>query len=248
MPEALFNTQVFEQDNLKITVLDIPAITEQIKTVIDNEICSICLGANQEDLQNVKRALKRRSQSWTDKQKMGNVAEFFIHLYMSLTGYKQEFLFFNLEENSLKKGFDGLYTIGEQHWIMESKSGTNTSHKSKVKEAFNDLKAKITTGIENNPWRNAYNHASHRDVGSAENLLNNLRVMARDFETGQYQSIDDKNIMPCATIFLDGAWTEQDHDAIIESIKNIEELSGQYIHVICVTQTSYQLFLQYLEE
>jgi hypothetical protein len=42
---------------------------------------------------------------------MGAVA-FMIHIYMNEVGFKQEFIFWNLEEESIKKkGFDSYYTI-----------------------------------------------------------------------------------------------------------------------------------------
>lgn len=41
----------------------------------------------------------------------GAVAEFFVHLYLNILGLKQECLFLNLEENSIKKGFDSSIQI-----------------------------------------------------------------------------------------------------------------------------------------
>ena len=77
-----------------------------------------------------------------DTTKIGAVAEFFIHLFLRELGYKQEFLFYNLEERSIKKGFDGYFSQGETQFIVESKSGfestRNISHKAKIKEAYND--------------------------------------------------------------------------------------------------------------
>lgn len=248
MPRLLIEPYVYEHGNLKISVFDVPDITGTTRDIIDQEISNICKGNNQTDLLLVKKELKRRSSNWSDSQKMGAVAEFFIHLYMKIEDYKQEFLFFNLEESSFKKGFDGLYTKGEDYWIMESKSGENTVHKSKVREAFNDLYNKITTNVDNNPWQNAYNHAAHRDVGSAERLLTDLRRMGEDFENDRYQNIEEQNIMPCATVFLGGTWTEQNHENIVQTIKTINILQGKKIHVVCVTQASYDAFFKYLEE
>lgn len=54
-------------------------------------------------------------------------------------------------------------------------------------------------------------------------------------------------IIPCATIFLNGIWQPQDHANIIETVKNISTLHGKNIHAICITQNSYDVFMQYLE-
>lgn len=41
---------------------------------------------------------------------MGAVAEFFIHIFLNDIGLEQECTFKNLEERSIKKGFDGYYS------------------------------------------------------------------------------------------------------------------------------------------
>ena len=50
-----------------------------------------------------------------------------------------------MEENSPKKGFDGVYSSNTRVWYMESKSGSNISeeHKDKISEAYRDLKNKL---------------------------------------------------------------------------------------------------------
>ncbi len=236
------------ENNIQISVIDIEAITDELKEFIDENIHQICLGEDG-NLSTIKLDLKKRIEGWGDQNKtIGSIAEFFVHLYLRYYGYKQECLFFNLEENSMKKGFDGLYSIENELWFMESKSGLITTsgitHASKIKEAYNDVKTKITTDVSNNPWLNAYNHA--RIVGTKKNLRDNLKRLSDDFINKQYQNIEDKNIIPCATIFLNGVWSPQNHNKIIKSIKKISVLKGKAIHVICITQNSYDMFMQYL--
>lgn len=236
------------ENNIQISVIDIEAITDELKEFIDENIHQICLGEDG-NLSTIKLDLKKRIEGWEDQNKtIGSIAEFFVHLYLRYYGYKQECLFFNLEENSMKKGFDGLYSIENELWFMESKSGLITTsgitHASKIKEAYNDVKTKITTDVSNNPWLNAYNHA--RIVGTKKNLRDNLKRLSDDFINKQYQNIEDKNIIPCATIFLNGVWSPQNHNKIIKSIKKISVLKGKAIHVICITQNSYDMFMQYL--
>lgn len=243
-----FQVTQFSEDNIKISVFDIESITEELKQFIDENIHQICLGESG-DLHTIKLDLKERIKGWKDQNKeIGSIAEFFAHLYLRYCGYKQECLFFNLEERSLKKGFDGLYSMDDEFWFVESKSGlisTNSiTHASKIREAYNDLKNKITTNTSNNPWLNAYNHA--RVVNTKKKLRDNLKRLSDDFINHRYQQIDDKNIIPCATIFLDGIWQPQNHKQIIQSIQNISILQGKSIHVICITQKSYDMFMQYL--
>lgn len=246
-----FCVRSFLENNIKVSVFDVKEITDELKQFIDENIYQICRGESG-DLSTIKLDLKRRLDGWDDrynKNKMGAIAEFFVHLYLNYCGYRQECLFFNLEENSLKKGFDGLYSMDDDLWFMESKSGSiNTNgitHASKIREACNDIKTKITTNVSNNPWLNAYNHA--RIVGTKRELRDKLKQLSEDFINQKYQTIDNKNIIPCATIFLNGIWQEQNHEEIIETVKNIQMLEGRNIHIICITQNSYQMFMRYLE-
>ena len=107
-----------------LTIIDIDDITEPIKEVLDKNFVLICEGNSGSDLATVKTHVKNlfstKQQDWI----MGATAEFFVHLYIRLTGYKQECLFLNLEENSIKKGFDGYYSKNNIEWLMESKAGS----------------------------------------------------------------------------------------------------------------------------
>lgn len=243
----VFNVTNFTKDNIQITVFDIPTITEELKQFMDQHIYKICHGEDG-NIETVKKELKSRITGWSESNKIGAIAEFFVHLYLKYCGYQQACLFFNLEEGSLKKGFDGVYSKEEELWFMESKSGLITTrgitHVSKIHEAYLDVKKKITTNVSNNPWLNAYNHA--RIVGTQQNLRASLKRLSDDFTNHQYQGIDDKNIIPSATIFLNGIWSSQDHNAIIQSIKKMSILEGKNLHVICITQNSYDMFLKYL--
>ena len=235
-------------DNIHISIIDVECVNNTLKNIIDNNLSQICLN-ELDDLQNAKIILNQRLNSWPEATQKGAIAEFFIHLYMRQIGFNQECLFLNLEEGTIKKGFDGLYSNAEELWIMESKSGdlasVGVNHASKVREAFNDLKQKVTTGESNNPWLNAYNHA--KIVGTKKTLRQNIKKLSDDFTNHIYHSIEELNIVPCATIFLNGIWEQYDHNRIKESIQNIRVLKGKNIHVICVTQKSYDMFKQYLE-
>ena len=105
---------VFEEyaisDNAVLTIIDIENIDDATKAVLDENFVLICEGNSGSELSTVKTRVKNlfstKSQEWI----MGATAEFFVHLYIRLTGFKQECLFLNLEENSIKKGFDGYYS------------------------------------------------------------------------------------------------------------------------------------------
>lgn len=137
---------------------------------------------------------------------MGAIAKFFIHLYMNLSSFTQECMFLNLEEGSIKIGFDGYYSIHNIQWIMKSKSGSinskNICHENKLKEAIADLKGKFEGNAENNPWQNAYSHACHCDVGTPADIRISIKNLSDEYVLKKFHELQDFNIMPCVTIFL----------------------------------------------
>lgn len=246
-------------EKIKLTVIDIEKTDKKLKSVLDNNFVLICEGNSGSDLATAK---KHVSDLYASKNKawiMGATAEFFVHLYIRLSGFKQECLFLNMEENSIKKGFDGYYSYNGDEWIMESKAGSaeteGNSHANKVKLAADDLEAKVAgTGKTNkkkpnNPWRNAYLHASQLDVGSDEQIRKNLKALSDDYIKGIYHSIEEFNTMPCGTLFLSGAWNPPTHDEVLDDIRRISsKLKGRQIHVICITQKSVDIFCTYIKQ
>ena len=237
---------------IHLTIIDIPQIDADIKQLIDENIVSICEGNSGGSVDNVKNDLRQLFATKDDKWKMGAIAEFFMHLHIRTLGFKQEFLYRNLEEDSIKKGFDGLFSKNSLIWLMESKSGSinsqNITHASKIKEAMDDLKNKVAgTGQTNNPWKNAYNHASHMDVSAESSLRADLKKLRDDFISGRYHDINEFNTIPCGTIFLDGVWQTFSSSNIIQDITQItSRLYGKEVIAICMTQKTINLFLNYI--
>lgn len=241
--------------SLKLTIIDIPSIDDSVRTVLDENFVSICDGESDSSLTTIKKHVKNLFEKKNETWRMGAIAEFFVHLYIKLVGFKQECLFLNLEENSIKKGFDGFYSISNEPWLMESKSGSittqNISHAGKITEAMNDLAEKVSGeaagSIPNNPWRNAYSHANQFSVNTAEPLRKWIKNLSDEFTNGTYHTIDEFNTIPCGTIFLTGQWIEQDHEAICDSILAIaDRLKGKNVHAICITHASIAAFVEYI--
>lgn len=166
--------------------INIPTLGNNIIAHIDANIVSICEGATDTNLTTIKqRLIADLAPKKGSTLEMGAIAEFFGHLYLTEIGFKQEFLFLNLEERSIKKGFDGYYSFNDETWIYESKSGSaatkGATHKSKISLAYSDLNEKISGNSANNPWQNAYNHASQIDVGTSASVRQNLKALANAF-------------------------------------------------------------------
>lgn len=237
--------------NVNLHILELTEISPEIASFIDSKIVPITYGNALTALEIVKIELINFFESKHENTKMGAIAEFFIHIYLSMLGYKQECLFFNLEEGSIKKGFDGYYSKDGFEWIMESKSGSvnskEISHTSKINEAYIDLKDKVSGNVANNPWKNAYNHARHGDVATSKEIVDNIKSISNDFVLKKFRDISEFNIIPSATIFLDNVWISHDYDSIKSDIINlVGKLTYKNLEIICFTKKSLQLFLDYL--
>jgi len=241
-------------ESILIHVIDIPNIDVNLKQLLDKHIVHITQGQN--DATNLSTAKKELQQFFSTKneniEKIGPIAEFFIHLYLNEVGFEQQCLFLNLEERSVKKGFDGYYTFNNVTWIMESKSGLsstkNISHKVKIKEAYSSLRNTLSGDVSNNPWRNAYNHA-HR-VNATSDILSTLKQFSDSFINGnKTHDIKDFNIIPCSTIFYLDNWSPQDKEEIITAVKEtLTSLSCKSIHIICLNKATVNAFMDYLSE
>ena len=230
-------------------IVDIDSLTKELKGCIDKHISKIHSN-NEFDERVVK---KRISKFLTPKKgctlETGGIAEFFVHLFLNEKQYKQECLYQNLEEGSPKKGFDGYYSKNGEEWIMESKSGDasslSVSHKNNIKKAYKDLEAKVSGVASNNPWLNAYHHA--RSADSNQTLLDHVKKLSIDFDDDKFMDIKELNVIPSSVIFLNNqnvtlpTSTEADIKAWL--------LNKQYrkIHIVCITQKTKDIFLDYLQ-
>ena len=246
------NTKSYSIDNSNINIIGINELNDDLRQIIDRYICGIWHGVNRNsNLAVVKLEIAKFLQTKSDEIRRGAIAEFFIHLYLNVSGYQQECLFKNLEERSIKKGFDGYYTYKNEDWIMESKSTIlehNAFHKTKVKEAYEDLKGKIEHKSDcNNPWENACSHASSIYINSSKSLRNRLEKFSQEYTLGTYHKISEFNIIPCSTIFFWKEWSEETVENIKDDIlEQIKDFNYNKIIVLCINHSTEELFLEYL--
>ena len=239
--------KIYEIDeNASVIVLDIEP--ENIDDYLMENIVSICEGNSGTDLEITKIRLRDYLKKKELNQRIGAIAEFYIHLFLKFLGYKQNFLFLNLEENSIKKGFDGYFSFNGEEWIVESKSGIDVTHKAKVSEAYRDLKKKITTKEKNNPWHNAYNHASLIDVGADKTVINKLKLLSNSYFKGIFFPITNYNLMPCGTVFNHNATDEEIKDTVFNDVKTIlKNMDYKNVCLIAISNRAYDTFLKFIE-
>ncbi|MGX1640469.1 hypothetical protein [Sphingobacterium sp. NPDC055431] len=258
MSTAINYSHVDLADGNELYIIDIEDINNELEKILDSLFVKICEGSSGSPLAVVKQKLiNNLSTKRGSDIEMGAIAEFFIHIFLNEIGCQPQFLYLNLEENSIKKGFDGYYLIGSEQWIMESKSGhidtKNLSHKGKIKEAYNDLKSKLQgdKSVKNSPWDNAYQHASQIDVGADRTVRQEIKILADLFVTNRdffaTKPLTDYNIIPASTIFLKGTWVHQDKAIIESDIRTIiSKFHFKNIKVVCLTKKSLAIFWDYL--
>lgn len=236
-------------------VIDFKDFSVPLKAMIDRLFVRICEGESDSDLKRVKARLSEFLSTKSDSIKMGAVAEFVVHLYLNQLGLKQEFLYFNLEEGSVKKGFDGLFSRESKIFLVESKSGSiNTegiSHRSKLATAYSDLKKYVEGKSEkgnNNPWRNAFNHASHLDVATEKGIRKKIKQLSDMYDSKEYTRIERYNVVPCSTIYLDSTWDESESIKVARENEFVKDFVGMSVLAVCVTKASLKSFIEYLGE
>lgn len=232
-----------------ITVIVIDIDEKSVQDQIAENIVSICEGNSETDLDTIKIKLKDYLEPKGIRIRRGAVAEFYIHLFLKSLGYKQNCLFLNLEENSIKKGFDGYYSFQGDEWIVESKSGagTNTTHKNKIEEAYDDLKEKLTTKTKNNPWENAYNHAAHASVGASKTIPTKLKNLSNNYVRNSHLPLTEFCLMPCGTVFNHDASSDIIKETIYKSIKDtIDSMEYKKICIMSISNRAYITFLEFI--
>ena len=236
-------------------IVDIKKINQDLEELIDNNLSKIH-NKSKHDLRRTKILIKdffenKKTIEGLSDNAIGSIAEFFVHLYLSEKGYSQECLYQNLEEDkSIKKGFDGYYsTENGDEWVMETKSSrkkSNINHKNNIQVAYNDLKDKFS-GKKPNPWENAWNHAKVAD--SSKKILDSIKKLSNDFIDGKRHNVSEFNIIPSSTVFLNDVWERIDQENIYNEINTyVQKKEYKKINVVCITQQTANLFLDYLNK
>lgn len=253
------HTHIDVSDKIRFHFLNIGDYSPALKEKINEEIGKIWNGDLEEDVDMavVKAELKELIEPKDDAKKYGIVAEFICHLFLRSLDYEQHFLFRNLEEKGMKKGFDGLYIKDAIFWLYESKSTLPTTadsnHNENISAAYNGLKHKVegteTKDHPNNPWRNAYNHAQHRSVSENKTISQLLKQFSEDFVNKKFQKVSEFNLIPSSTVYLDDRWCNIDQADLRTRLERlISKYSYKNLHLICINKKSIADFLQYVND
>ena len=246
-------------DKITLHFVSIETYSPRLKKYIEENIHQIWNGDNEtiesmNDIKITKTELKNLLDKKTDLQKNGIVSEFICHLYLRANKFKQHFLFSNLEEKGMKKGFDGLYGINNEFYIYESKSSLETTltatHNSNISEAYNDLKKKIEgSNTTNDPWKNAYHHSTLRSVNFNDTISKTLKKLSKDYVEKNFEKIESHNLIPSSTIFLGNRYSPIDKNDLLTKIHNLTRTYNcKHLNVLCLNKNTIQNFIDYLDE
>ena len=162
---------VTKQGSGKIKLFIIEDFSDELKSLLRKNLRSICHGENTAKSDHktysynntVKTFLQRYSTKKPDTQK-GMIGELLVHVVLTIYNRKLKTIspFLNLEESSIKKGFDiVLYEKkSKQVWIAEVKSGESRDESASIKcasllnEAKTDLIKRLSSTKES-IWLNA---------------------------------------------------------------------------------------------
>ena len=228
-----------------ILIKNITELTKEDETYIVENLVEISKGRNSYyDLNTVVEKILQFLEKQTEKTRYGAISEFFVLKTLKEEKFEQEYCFRNLEENSIKKGFDGVFSKENTFWLMESKSTKTKSHKTNIDKAYNGIKNQIEGNTENDPWENAVNHAKAAE--SKKNLIEKLTELSRQHTLGKFSELKNSNIILGSTVIKDNIDSSVvDKEELMEYIEN--HVSKKEI-LVSVNLSSEKHFIELLEK
>lgn len=200
----------------------VEVLSDELKTALRDNLSRICHGADQasrgREMHKYAATIKvfwDRYSSKTEKTKSGMLGELLSHVMILklFPSFEVVSPFFNLEEKSIKKGFDLLlYESSKQHvWITEVKSGgmrrgktTCTATKDLLSKARDDLKGRLAEQ-ELNHWQNAI-HAARIAIQSKadfRDLVIDILETEGDLVVKNSANSQDNNVFLVSALFSD---------------------------------------------
>jgi len=194
-----------------LTLFIVENFSFDLKQRIRNNLSKICYGeADIEtglELYSYKATLNEfliRYNSKTDKQKIGMIGELISHILLTetLIDYGIASPYFNLEERSVKKGFDIVVfeRLNEKIWITEVKSGNRKTDQSidqtilsLINLGKNDLKDRLNSESFSK-WYNAINGAKCALSESRSPKEAILSVLRNYGERASNQSLESSHV------------------------------------------------------
>ena len=256
----------YKKEN-KYSLFWVEDFSEDIKEAIREQLALICHGVDNVNTgrrtYNYKNTVKeflKRYETKPDNIKIGMIGELLVHLIFQnfFDEYKSVTPYFNMEERSIKKGYDAVLTETDSPilWIIEVKSGELHSNKTSdqtivdlIGTAKKDLDVRLNQD-NISLWMEAVNGAKisfdSNDV-MKEAVLDILMDWSDDATDGVYTS-EDKNVILTGVLFSDlGDFITADN---LRQKQNRIERTGEFsqVHVLGIQKETYAKVYQFLRE
>lgn len=228
-----------------ILIKNITELSKKDETYIVENLVEISKGRNSNyDLHTIVVKILQFLEKQTEKTRYGAISEFFVLKALKEEKFEQEYCFRNLEENSIKKGFDGVFLKKNELWLMESKSTKINSHGTNIDKAYNGIKNQIEGNTENDPWENAVNHAKAAE--SKKDLIEKLTELSKQHTLGKFSELQNSNIILGSTVIKNNIDSSVlDKNKLMKCIEN--HVSKKEI-LVSVNLSSEKHFIELLEK
>lgn len=246
------------------TVCIIEKLSDDLKSEIRGNLASICHGSDSvaagstfSTYELTLREFNRRYETKSENIKKGMIGELLAHilLFKSNANFLSANPFFNMEESSIKKGFDLIVFDKNNHqvWISEVKSGNakqvlaNKFNKALLNTAKNDLKNRLGENATH-LWLNAINGAKIAlSEGKAKSEIK------QTLEDSYQEAADEIQVSSSKNVILISITYKNTNDPITlkevnkkrKSIKT--ENTFRKIIVFSIQKETYQLVAEFLK-
>ncbi len=241
--------------------------TDEIKEELRTQFASICHGEDYAgsgrvmySYRNTVKEFLKRYEGKSPKIKVGMIGELLIHLLIGVyfEEYKVVTPFFNMEERSIKKGYDVVLTETDNPtiWITEVKSGQlhkNKNANQTMLDLLNTAKADLGTRLneENETlWHEAINGAkiAFDTKNTMKEAVMEVLMSWGDEAYNRNNTSEDKNVILSGVVFSD-IMDAVTHDIPRDKQANVEreELFNK-VYVIALQKGTYDKVYQFIRE
>jgi len=249
--------------NNEYAVFYIDFLSEELKTIIRDHLSKICWGTlNTRLAQNYKNTLKeffRRFDNKEEETKKGMIGELLTHIL--IISFFSEFNivspFFNLEERSIKKGFDVVLFSepNKEIWLTEIKSGAlhqnknaNQTTSTLLGKAKRDIKDRLNDN-DSFCWENAITGAKislEKNIDMKDEVIRILELFS-DEATENNSIASNKNVVLVSSLF--SSLSDRMQETIVADFSSTtqnEAIFKQAI-VVSIQKGTYQKVVDFLK-
>lgn len=249
----------------KYCLFEIEDFSDELKNAIREQFANICHGSiyagSKRKMYSYKSTVKdfiKRYEEKKETTKKGMIGELLVHLLVKTYFNEYEIVspFFNMEERSIKKGYDVVLTekCKPVIWLIEVKSGE--LHKGKdsndtMNDLLNTAKRDLDTRLneENTSlWMEAINGAmiSYDGSKTMKDAVVNILMDLGDEASGGLNTSTDKNVITTGVLFSDMTdrvleKTEADKQQAIEA-----EGKFNQVYVLALQKGTYEKVYDFL--